>query len=260
MQSHWLVFTDLDGTLLDHDSYDFSPALPAIDRLKRLGIPIIPVSSKTLAELDDLVARLHLDGPVIAENGCVIRFPGQQPSITPPGYTTIRNLLSELRQTTEFKLTGFGDMNLDEVIAATGLASESARLARQRLASEPILWEGSKQALSRFKAKVASKGLRMLQGGRFIHLLGDTDKGRAVRRVIDWYQAAGRRDILSVALGDSDNDIDMLLEVDIPVIIRKKDGSHLELAQRGTAIITRLAGPAGWNQALNNLLNEHGRH
>jgi mannosyl-3-phosphoglycerate phosphatase len=260
MQSHWLVFTDLDGTLLDHDSYDFSPALPAIDRLKHLGIPIIPVSSKTLAELEDLVARLHLDGPVIAENGSVIRIPGQPPSITPPNYAAIRNLLSELRKTPEFRLTGFGDMRLDEVVAATGLSTESARLAMRRLASEPILWEGSTQALDHFRDEVTSRGLRMLQGGRFIHLLGDTDKGRAVRRVIDWFRAAGHNDILSVALGDSDNDIDMLTEVDIPVIIRKKDGSHLELAQREAAIITRLAGPAGWNQALNNLLNEHGRH
>lgn len=28
-----LVFTDLDGTLLDHESYDWSPARPALNRL-----------------------------------------------------------------------------------------------------------------------------------------------------------------------------------------------------------------------------------
>lgn len=257
--SHWLVFTDLDGTLLDHDNYDYTPALPAIERLKRNDIPIIPVSSKTLAELEQLVQKLELDGPLIAENGCVIQFPEGNPAVTQPDYLAIRKLLSELRSNPAYKLTGFGDMTLEKVVSATGLPSESARLAMQRLASEPILWEGSESALHDFENQLESRGLRMLQGGRFYHLLGLTDKGQAVRKVIDWYRAKGWNEIVTIALGDSGNDIDMLLQADIPVIIKKKDGSHLELAQREEAVITQLAGPAGWNQTLNKLLNEHGR-
>ena len=53
-----LVFTDLDGTLLDHNTYSFSPALAAINKLKSLNIPIIPVTSKTLSELMTLLGRL----------------------------------------------------------------------------------------------------------------------------------------------------------------------------------------------------------
>ena len=259
MYPHWLIFTDLDGTLLDHDSYDFVPAIPAIERLKRNQIPIIPVSSKTLAELEELVLRLGLEGPVVAENGTVIRFPGEQPRITPPGYPAIRKQLSEMHKIPEFAFTGFGDMSVDEVVQETGLSRKSARLAMQRLASEPILWRGSDQALSQFKAHMEANGLRMLQGGRFLHLLGSMDKGQAVHRIIDWYRATGWDDIVSLALGDSGNDIEMLLNVDIPVIIRKKDGTHLDFLPRDDAVKTELAGPAGWNQALNNLLDEHGR-
>ncbi len=259
MSPHWLVFTDLDGTLLDHDSYDFTPALPAIERLKRNEIPIIPVSSKTLAELEELVTELGLDGPLIAENGTVIQLPGEQPTIAPPGYPAIRKLLSEERVHPEFKFTGFGDMTVQVVIQETGLSLKSARLAMQRLASEPLLWQGSEPALGQFKQAMKADGLHMLQGGRFLHLLGNMDKGRAVHRIIDWYRARGWTDIVSLALGDSGNDVEMLLNVDIPVIIRKKDGSHLDLASRNDAIVTELAGPAGWNQALNNLLNEQGR-
>lgn len=259
MHPHWLVFTDLDGTLLDHDSYDFTPALPAIERLKRKAIPIIPVSSKTLAELDELTSELDLDGPVIAENGTIIRFPGEQPNITPPGYQTIRSHLSEWRKNPEFRFTGFGDMTAHEVVHATGLSLKSAQLAMQRLASEPILWLGSEPALGQFRRLLESHGLQMQQGGRFISLQGDMDKGRAVHRIVDWYRAKGWNNIVSLALGDSGNDIEMLLNVDIPVIIRKKDGSHLDLPQREGTIITELPGPAGWNQALDKLLNEHGR-
>ncbi|MEN8179973.1 MAG: HAD-IIB family hydrolase [Pseudomonadota bacterium] len=259
MSPHWLIFTDLDGTLLDHDSYDFTPALPAIERLKLNGMPIIPVSSKTLAELEDLVIRLELDGPVIAENGTVIRLPGEQPINTTQDYRTIRTLLSELRKKhPEFSFTGFGDMTIDKVVQATGLLPDAAQLARQRLASEPILWQGSEDALVHFREVLQSTGLHTLQGGRFLHILGNMDKGRAVQRLVDWYRSRGWDNITSLALGDSGNDKDMLISVDIPVIIKKKDGTHLNLPQRDDVLITELAGPAGWNQAINNLLNEKG--
>ena len=58
--SHCAIFTDLDGTLLDHDTYSWAPAAPAIERIKKLGIPLIAISSKTLAELSHLNATDHL--------------------------------------------------------------------------------------------------------------------------------------------------------------------------------------------------------
>ena len=36
-----LVFTDLDGTLLDHDDYGFEPALPALHRLAAAQVPLV---------------------------------------------------------------------------------------------------------------------------------------------------------------------------------------------------------------------------
>ncbi|MEN8165921.1 MAG: HAD-IIB family hydrolase [Pseudomonadota bacterium] len=255
----WLIFTDLDGTLLDHDSYDFTPALPAMERLKNNSIPIIPVSSKTLAELEAYIAELGLNGPVIAENGMVIRFPDQKPEITPPDYQSIRELCLDWRRDPDFRFTGFADMTLMELVEATGLSRKSAQLAMQRLASEPILWQGDDEAFARFKERVHYAGLRLLQGGRFLHLLGEMDKGRALTRVVDWYRSKGRHKIVTLALGDSGNDIDMLLSVDIPVIIRKKDGTHLDLPRREETIISDLPGPAGWNQAINRLLNAYGK-
>lgn len=258
MSTNLLIFTDLDGTLLDHHSYDFSPALPALRRLQARKIPIIPVSSKTLAELEGYVADLELNGPVIAENGCVIRLPGRQPDLIVPTYPAIRDYLLRLRQDSGYQFTGFGDMSVREVVEATGLSETAARLAMQRLASEPLLWQDSEEEFQRFQAETLAKGLRLLQGGRFLHLLGDMDKGRAVRKVVDWYRQQGWSDIKTLALGDSGNDVDMLLSVDIPVIIRKPDGAHLELPQCADALLSELPGPAGWNQVLNTLLDQNG--
>jgi mannosyl-3-phosphoglycerate phosphatase len=257
MKSNWLIFTDLDGTLLDHHSYDFSPALPALQRLKARKIPIIPVSSKTLAELEGYVAELGLSGPVIAENGCVIHLSGRQPLLTYPAYPDLRSYLERLRREFGWQFTGFGDMTEQQVVEATGLSVPAARLALQRLASEPLLWLDSEERLQGFRAEARTKGLRLLQGGRFLHLLGDMDKGRALNRVVDWYRHQGWTHIETIALGDSGNDIDMLLCADIPVIIQRPDGTHLGLPERKDALISESPGPTGWNRIMNRLLDRY---
>lgn len=42
-----ILFSDLDGTLLDHDTYDWSPAQPALKQLAALEVPLVLTSSKT---------------------------------------------------------------------------------------------------------------------------------------------------------------------------------------------------------------------
>ena len=72
--SPYLVFTDLDGTLLD-EQYRFDAALPAIEALRERSVPLVLASSKTLAEMVPLALSLNLTAPFIAENGGVIGFP-----------------------------------------------------------------------------------------------------------------------------------------------------------------------------------------
>ena len=45
-----LIFSDLDGTLLDHDSYTFGAAQCALRAVRERSIPLILATSKTLAE------------------------------------------------------------------------------------------------------------------------------------------------------------------------------------------------------------------
>ncbi len=253
----WLVFTDLDGTLLDHHTYDHSPALPALQRLREAGVPVIPVSSKTLAELKKIRKALQLKGPAVAENGAVIAYPGEEPQIAPPGYYLVRDFLIDRRADPRFDTLGFGDMSLEDVMLHTGLSREDAKLAMKRLASEPFLWRGDSDGFSAFRREVEDVNLRLLQGGRFMHLLGDTDKGMAVRLVVQHLRKLGKTITRTIALGDSDNDRQMLLAVDNPVIIQKPDGSHLTLAERPDAILSDQPGPAGWNQAILQLIEQY---
>ena len=67
-----LVFTDLDGTLLDHDDYSFSAAVPALALLRELHILVIANTSKTLAELEGLKKAMGNLHPCIVENGSAL--------------------------------------------------------------------------------------------------------------------------------------------------------------------------------------------
>ena len=69
-----LVITDLDATLLDA-SYDFAAAQPALDALRDGGHQVALASSKTLAEMEMVAARLSLSAPIVAENGGVLAWP-----------------------------------------------------------------------------------------------------------------------------------------------------------------------------------------
>ena len=64
-----VIFTDLDGTLLDADTFSFDPAEPALRLIRARSIPLILSSSKTRAEIEVYRKRLDNSHPFISENG-----------------------------------------------------------------------------------------------------------------------------------------------------------------------------------------------
>jgi mannosyl-3-phosphoglycerate phosphatase len=263
-----LVFTDLDGSLLDHDDYGFAAAQPALAQLRALRVPLIPVTSKTLAEMQVLGQQLGTRHPLIVENGCVIclpegYFPLQENSACiegyrllrrAPDYTTLLAELQQLRHEHGFRFRGFHDMDAGEVARHTGLSHTTAQLARRRLCSEPLAWQDTAAALVNFRQALAERQLRLVKGGRFWHVLSRADKGGALQQLAALYRAHGLPAFTSLALGDSPNDCSMLQAADIAVLIRRKDGSVTDCDAGGRIIQTREPGPAGWNAAVLQVL------
>ena len=70
----WIVFTDLDGTLLDAQNYSFKAAEKALHFLKQSGIPIIPCTSKTYLEVLKIRKQIQINDPFIVENGSAVFF------------------------------------------------------------------------------------------------------------------------------------------------------------------------------------------
>src|SRR4030042_7176525 len=149
-----LVFTDLDGTLLDHRNYSFEPARPALRLLRESGIPLIICTSKTRAEVEEIRAALGNTDPFIVENGGAIFVPQGYFSIEIPAsrkgpgylvvelgtsYSRILGVFSRMKERLPGRLRGFSDMSVEEVARLTGLSPEEAARAKIREHDEPFL-------------------------------------------------------------------------------------------------------------------------
>lgn len=258
-----LVFTDLDGTLLDHQTYAWDAASRALETLRSLAVPVIPVSSKTIAEIAVLARRIGLRGPMVGENGNVIGLPredgsGWKTQVAGTPYATLRSQLIAARNA-GFPVTGFGDMTPDSIQSMTGLDRDAARLAQQRQASEPLRWEGSGKDWPAFVDFMNRRGLQLQRGGRFWTLSGLTDKGDAVRHLIARHrELLSGNNVISIALGDSPNDIPMLNAVDHPVLVAPAHSADLALPDNPRLLVTHSPGPAGWQWAIDHLLDKLG--
>ena len=260
LNAPYLVFTDLDGTLLDHHSYTAEPARPALLRLAAMGAPVVIASSKTCSEIARLTDELDLHGPVIAENGAMVNLPEHWPGRagidrTLVSYGTILAVLAQLREHNGFRFAGFHDLGSEQVAQLTGLTRENAVLACERRGSEPILWQGSEVELQQFSGLLAEHGLSLVRGGRFHHVLGaDVDKATAVANMVAGLRARGWQGS-TIGLGDAPNDHAMLGVVDYPVVVNNPDSPAMPPLQNSRILITRQTGPGGWREAIDTLLD-----
>ncbi len=262
-----IIFSDLDGTLLDAADYSFAAAKPALAMIRERGVPLILCSSKTRSEIEAYRRRLDNVHPFIAENGGCIFIPKGYFSVPAEAaetaeaggyriimlgmpYAEVRNHFIRLRQQLGAKVRGFGDMSIAEAAALTGLPQGEAALAKQRDFDEPFVFEGEPD--EDFLRAIETSGLRWTQG-RIFHIMGNHDKGRAVSMLMSLYRRQYGA-MTSMALGDSLNDLPMLTAVDRPVLVRHTDGSYDARIAIPHLLKTRLPGPAGWNETVLGLL------
>ncbi len=261
-----IIFTDLDGTLLHPETYSFTEALPALNLIRSRGIPLVLCSSKTKAEIEVCRRRLQNNDPFIVENGGAIYLPAgyfEFPAGAPKGtdytvtefgkpYSEIRNTFMALRRDLNAAVRGFGDMSVQEISRLTGLSVEEAARARAREYEEPFIFEQGED--ERFLRTIEERGLRWTRG-IFYHLMGDQDKGTAVRLLKQWYERKYDK-LITIGLGDGLNDLPLLREADHPVLIQKGDGSYDPGVRLPRLVKAEGIGPTGWNHALLELLNQ----
>lgn len=270
-QARWLVYSDLDGTLLDKHSYSFAPAMPALGMLTGLSIPLILNTSKTVAEVIALRNQLHNHHPFICENGGVLVLPDSyfsqppqsakpHPEITGyrqliPGhnYAEILQVLSEAA-TQGFNFRGFSQLSDPELASLCEFTEQDAVMAKQRSASEPIQWLDSEAQLVSFQQWLKPHQLTLVKGGRFHHVMGAQSKGQAMDQLTTVYEQQHGLKFNTLALGDSENDLSMLQRADVAIVIATEQG-HLRLNNHPNSFYPSEIGPAGWNEAVLNWIN-----
>lgn len=265
-----MIFTDLDGSLLNHEDYCFADATPSLGRIRRSGIPLIMTTSKTRREIEPLQREMGLREPIIAENGGGIFFPRGYGNLTVEkgqaieGYTVvllgttyarIREFFETIR--VPYGLRGFGDMTTEEITGITGLSPDKAVLARQREFTEPFLMERP-DGIGPLSDLAKAEGLKVTRGGRFHHLMGaGQDKGKAVRTVCELFRRNTAEEWISIGLGDSENDVAMFEQVDVPVLIPRPAKGYLDIDMAGMVRAAE-TGARGWNDAVQQLLDRYG--
>lgn len=262
---NWLIATDLDGTLLD-DSYPYQDAARAMDEIQHhYASRVALASSKTLAEMLELAQQANTPPFLIFENGGGVAWPsgalrqpgerrisGYEVTLLGGDIEDVYRALRQISRQHDFKYQTFSDLSDEQIIHITQLQAHGVELARQRLTSEPVLWQDSDEQLERFKSLVARANLSVTQGGRFLHIGHGANKARALKFLCRkiCYERGERPRLL--ACGDAPNDLEMINSADLALLFPGRDGRYLHDSDNKHAHAPK-AGPSHWLKGVQHI-------
>tara|TARA_B100001564_G_C20575984_1_gene640674 strand:+ start:341 stop:1177 length:837 start_codon:yes stop_codon:yes gene_type:complete len=259
----FLIFSDIDGSFMNHRSYSYSTLKKYILLLKN-HCQVIFNSSKTFAEINELNKSLKILSPFIVENGACIFFPRNYNNIVLNknffkyneylGYKlTNKNselLISEtnhLKKKYKFSfLSEITDLRLKKI---SNLNIQQLKRSRMRMFSNPILWEDKETKKDQFSKEINSLGYEVSYGGRFLHLCDSYNKGKAVNEFLAILKLNKNLSYKTISIGDSDNDLSMLEQTDYSCII-KSSKKKLLLNKKKNNYYSKNFAPEGWRESL----------
>jgi len=234
-ESKPIIFADIDGTILDAD-YSYQETEPFIKQLLEQGAILVFCSSKTKAEIEFYQKKLGVKDPFIAENGGAIFIPkGYFPFPIPDSkntveydivelgmpYSIVREKLAKACSKAGVTVVGFGDMTVDKIAANSRLPLPLAVLAKKRMYDEPFVI--NQKDKKRLEEAVKTEGLTLTSGDTYMHVGGNTDKGKATTILKQLFQKRYGT-IVTYGVGNSQNDLPMLTAVNVPMFVRRTWG------------------------------------
>ncbi|MDY6821441.1 MAG: HAD-IIB family hydrolase [Deferribacterota bacterium] len=267
-----IIFSDIDGTLLNYNNYSHDEAKEALEYIKAHKIPLVLTTSKTYDETVEIMNELSLNEPFIIENGGGVYFPKiynnktVQFGVQKDEYkllslgVDINYLYSfAIKIKNEFNLILYNELSVEELIDITGLSMESALKSMNREYSLPFIMNNSNdEKIEALSLKSKEFNIKILKGGLFYSFVGiDQDKGRAANIVVKHLKELIGSSFVTIGIGDSGNDADMLNFVDMPILVKNRHGCYSDIKVKGLQKST-LIGPAGFNEMILKVLKSLG--
>lgn len=266
-----LIFSDIDGTFLSHDTYSMGALFKYIKNLN-IDFEVIFNTSKTYEETAKINKKLQFNFPFIVENGACIFFPKNYMNnilkkkkllkykehfcykISRLEPNKVINLLSNIRKKYSFKF--YNELSDKELKNITQLKISDIRLSQNRQFSNPILWMDSIKKKETFKKEfcLSNAGLLIFDGGKFLHILDKYDKGVALQQFLKIINLK-KNSFKTISLGDSENDIPMLELTNFACIIKSRRGKKFILKNKKIYRSNQLA-PDGWKESLEHVLTK----
>ena len=266
-----VIFTDIDGTLLDSRFPDMNKVNELVDMALQNRIHLIFCSSKTEQEQNKIKSQVYLHEPYIVENGAAIIIPidyfkktnlinskiSQNNYVIETGGSAnkIRSLLKKIRDNYDIDFKGVSDLTVSELSNITKLPQDYARRMMERKYSETVVQIDNKK-FADFANIMEKEGLKVLPGNQYCDITMGNDKGTAVKILIDTFRKEFTNNVIFFGIGDSRNDESMLSVVDFPMLVQKIDGSWENLQLDKLNRINGV-GPKGWEIAFELVLNQN---
>ena len=167
-----IIFSDIDGSFLNHDDYSYGDLHIFISKLKKIS-EIIFVSSKTFSEIKTLNNTLGITFPFIVENGACIFFPENYYKEALEGdkffkkenyigYRVSENItkfhkgdLNKFKK--HFNFFFYSELSSEKLASITRLKGSQIKSSQKRLFSDPIYWNDSKKNLIIFEKELKKR-------------------------------------------------------------------------------------------------------
>ena len=254
-----LIFTDLDGSLLNHSNFEFYTIKPFILKCLRNNIRIIPNTSKTKNEVEFFSEQLGVDIPFIVENGSAIH---NLDLVCSHFDKNIKSLILSRTANEIFEIFNdkvplslrnqclfLKDMNASKQSKVLGLNGEQLTSALNRLYSIPLIFNGPIEIKNELISIFNDLDIKLHEGGRVINICDNCSKGDAMKIILKKMEDIKKK-YHSIVIGDSPNDISMLDLSNQPCVVPLPDQENLKKLKLKKVIRANQVAPDGWKEVV----------
>tara|TARA_B100000242_G_scaffold293824_1_gene273234 strand:- start:7338 stop:8195 length:858 start_codon:yes stop_codon:yes gene_type:complete len=266
-----LIFTDIDGTFINNDTFNEGGNIEIAEMLNNHRHILIYNSSKTFHEIISMQNRFKTSFPFICETGGGIYYKNifDNDSVrSREGYSIMYESMKidkfeeiikkEIRNNFKNDVDLFDDLCIDDRSRLSGLSGTDLDLASKRDFSILVRWKSDESRYTQFESVLENYGLNIIKGGRFCHICSSQDKGKSVMYFLDQIKSSRKYDrIITVGIGDSTNDIEMLNNVDYACVVKSKNNSNLLKKIDSNNIVSSINhAPEGWAECIHNVFSK----